>query len=307
MKLVSTIKFKPEQLELMKDLEIVDGIKSEDLKEQIEDADIFFGTMDQETFRRAKALKWWHIQFSGVDHFLYPEVIDSNVILTNSRGLHSDTIADHVFMLTLALLRDLPKAIDNQKKHLWDHYPARELKGMTMGIIGLGQIGRTIAFRAKHFGLNTRGVRFSPEPVDSVDVVYSPDELHDFLPFCDLLVLICPLTEKTRGLIGPKELALLPKGSYLINVARGPILDEQAIYESLANGHLAGAGLDVFTEEPLPAESPLWSQPGVIITPHNAGTQKDYLAKATAMFIDNLNLYRACKTLKNIINKELGY
>jgi phosphoglycerate dehydrogenase-like enzyme len=201
-------------------------------------------------------------------------------------------VAEGVYGLLLALTRDIAGAARDQQARVWGGEPGPTLAGSTMAIIGLGTIGEAVARRAQGWDLDVIGVKGHPEEYDGVvGEVYGPDRLLDVCARADILVLTLPDTPDTRGLIGAAELEALGRG-WLVNVGRGSVVDEAALVEALASGKLAGAGLDVFEQEPLPPESPLWAMPNVVVTPHNLGNSTDYAPRLAEIFAHNLSAYQ---------------
>ena len=193
----------------------------------------------------------------------------------------------------------------------WYHLGGRELAGQTLGIIGLGHIGRRIAQLGHAFGMQVLGTRrsihTSKEQESEVDQSFLPEQLHELLPLCDYVVISVPLTRETEKLIGEAELRMMRSNTYLVNIARGRVIDEQALVRALREGWIAGAGLDVTEEEPLPSESPLYSMPNVILTPHISGNSVHYDARLAALFADNLKRYRSGQQLQNLYEPSRGY
>ena len=259
--------------------------------------------------RSAARLRWIQSAYAGVDRLLaaVPELRRHPAVLTNARGMHAATIADHVFMLMLAWARGLPACLDQQRRRQWRRVPVRELAGETLAVIGLGGIGREVARRAVAFGMRVMGVRRRPGPVPGVDPVVGPADLRRVLEPAQWVVVSVALTPETRHLIGRRELAAMRRDAFLINVSRGEVIDEEALVEALRDRRIAGAGLDVFTEEPLPPGHPLWSLDNVLITPHNAGNMRDYVGTALELFLDNLGRYLRGAPLRNQVDKERGY
>jgi phosphoglycerate dehydrogenase-like enzyme len=256
---------------------------------------------------RARHLRWVHSMGAGVEN-LCRDVAGTDIIVTNSH-VHGDVIAEHVMALALAHARRLPAALARQAEGRWarDGAVGTVLRGRTLGVVGLGTIGTEVARRAAAFGMRVWGVRRSGAPVAGVDRVVAPDRLDEVLRLADYLALTLPLTPETRGLIGARELALLPRGAFVVNVGRGGLVDETALAEAIAAGRLGGAGLDVFEQEPLPASSPLWRLPGVIITPHVGGSSPGFLDRAVPFFCENLKRYLSGEPLLNRVDVTRGY
>jgi phosphoglycerate dehydrogenase-like enzyme len=260
------------------------------------------------TARKAAQLKWLHVFNVGVDHPIYTEMLERGVRLTTSAGSNAEPIAQTAIMGLLALARGFPRWLAAQRSHRWDperKTPPRDLRGQTAIVLGLGRIGSEIARLARALGLKVVGVRRGPRRAeDPVDELHPPAALSELLPRCDWLIIACPLTPETRGLVDAGLIARLPRGARVINVARGEIVAEQALIEALQNGHLAGAYLDVFETEPLPPESPLWDLPNVLITPHNSSAAAGNDERVLAIFLDNLGHWHRGEALVNEIMKN---
>jgi phosphoglycerate dehydrogenase-like enzyme len=284
--------------------------------EAIPDADVAFSSrITRGQFAAARRLRWVHSPAAGVGSMLFPEMVRSNVVMTNSRGNSSVTIAEHVIAVTLALLRDLPLAWRRQSEKVWaqNEFDAgasiRTLRGRRVLIVGLGSIGGEAARLASAFGATVAGIRRTPDAPrpPGVDDVFPPSKLGELLPSADVVVLAAPQTADTVHLIAGPELALMKDGAILVNVSRGKLIDEAALVEALAAGRLRGAALDVFEHEPLDPASPLWHRPDVVITPHVSGFHADYWPQATGLFADNLRRFAAGRPLANVVDKEAGY
>ena len=257
----------------------------------------------------ARHLRWIQCAYAGVDAMLaaVPQLREHPVILTNARGMHAATIADHVFMFMLAWARNLPGYLDQQRRAQWRRLPTRQLAGETLAVVGLGAIGREVARRARTFGMRVLACRRHPQPEEGLDLVVGPGDLRRILEPAQWVVVSAALTPETRHLIGREELAALRPDAFLINIARGPVVDEAALVEALRERRIAGAGLDVFEEEPLPPDHPLWTLDNVLITPHNAGAMRDYTGAALELFLDNLRRFRQGQPLRNVVDKVRGY
>ena len=276
----------------------------------LQSAEVWFGPeFTRDVFNRMPGLKWVQATSAGVESWLFPEVVASDVTLTNVRGLHSDSVADLAMALVLAHVRSLPVLFDQQKRHEWSVAPGRELSGMTMTIVGVGAIGSQIGDRALVFGMDVIGVsrrndaEVSDPRMRRVDI----SELRTALAVADWVVLALPITPETHHLIGRNELLAMKPTAVLVNVGRGPVVDEAALIEALATGTISGACLDVFEEEPLAADSRLWDMANVILTPHVAGFRTAFQSRAVALFCENLRRYRASEALRDQIDKTRGY
>jgi len=245
--------------------------------------------------------KWLHVFAAGTDHPVFAEVRRRGIRLTHSAGSSAVPIAHTVIMHVLALSRRARAFAVAQSAHEWAETDVVDVESRTMGIVGLGSIGAEVARLAQHFGMRVIGVRRTPsgdEPCETWPI----ERLHELLSMVDVLVLTAPLTVDTLGMIGAEELALMPKGAHVVNVGRGQVVDEPALAAALASGRLGGAALDVFAVEPLPAESPLWDLPNVIITPHSAGSTPLATERAAEIFADNLGRYVRGEPLRNEVS-----
>jgi phosphoglycerate dehydrogenase-like enzyme len=264
---------------------------------------------------KAEALRWLHTPLAGVDRVLNPELTKSPVRITSSRGVNSVAVAEHTLAMLLALTRGIADAARHQKDRLWAQDllygrvpPLEELDGRLMGIVGLGDIGRVLAVRAQAFGMRVWGLTRTPRPrPEAVEKMIPAGKLDLLLRTVDIVVLAVPLTRATQGLIGERELRRMQPGSILVNIGRGELVQESALLRALREGWISGACLDVFATEPLPAASPLWSAPRVVLTPHVAGTHPRYMARSADLFIGNLRRYLKGEPLINEVDKQAGY
>lgn len=270
-------------------------------------ADVFpkFSRQFFSTVRKAPRLQWLHVFNAGVDHPIYDEMIARGVCLTTSAGTTAVPIAQSAIAGLLMLARNFPRWLAAQQERRWD--PARtpdfprDLAGQTVVVYGLGGIGSEIARLARALGLKVIGVRRSPlKPGDPVDELHPPQQLDALLARADWLVIASPLTAETRGLINAARLARLPRGARFINIGRGEIIDEPALIEALRSGHIAGAYLDVFEKEPLPEDSPLWTLPNVIVSPHNSAASSGNDERIFRLFLDNLGRWHRKESLINV-------
>ena len=270
-----------------------------DLLRVIGDAEVFFPlsghSFTAEVIDAAVSLKWVHLASAGVDHALYPALLERPIILTNGAGVYAIPIAEHVLALMLALSRRIPDMVRQQDRGEWTALRGGELCGSKVLIVGVGGIGARVAALCKAL------------PVPNVDTVVPANELHGALREADWVVVCAPLTPETRHIIGRAELALMKPSSQIINIARGPLIDENALIKALQEGRIAGAGLDVFDEEPLPLDSPLWTMQQVIVSPHSGGSSPNSLARTLDLFHDNLRRYLAGLPLRNVVDKLAGY
>jgi len=277
---------------------------------------LFTWTLPRRHFVSARNLRWIHTPEGGAENLLYPELVKSDVLITNSKGVSSDAIADHAFALLLSLSRRLNDCMAAQSHGLWsrdllwsgESTPV-SLAGRSLLVLGLGSIGRGIALRAKSFGMTVLGYRkhAGGSALDFVDQIGSGRDLDRMLLQADAVVLALPLTSETRFILNKERFARTKPGALLINVGRGGLIAENALLESLASGRIAAAGLDVFEQEPLPHGSPLWHHPRVIVTPHVAGTEPRHMDRATELFEKNLSKFLGGEPLENLVDKKAGY
>ena len=266
-------------------------------------------------FAEARRLRWVHSPAAGVGGMLFPQLVESAVVMTNSRGVSAETIAEHVLAVTLALLRKLPEAVRRQQAREWAQDammappPVRTLSGRTALVVGLGSIGGAAAAKLAALGVEVTGVRRTrgAEPPPGVREVVGPDALHAALGRADIVVLAAPQTPRTRGLIDARALAAMRSDAVLVNVSRGRLVDERALADALEAGRLRGAALDVFEHEPLDPASPLWGLPNVLVTPHMSGFRPDHWEAVTDLFAENLRRFFSGAPLLNVVDKREGY
>ncbi|MBD2629784.1 D-2-hydroxyacid dehydrogenase [Trichormus variabilis] len=256
----------------------------------------------------APSLRWHHAPNAGVNHILTPKYLERDLILTNGAGVHAIPIAEFVITYILAYAKHLPKLYHLQAEHNWQRgLPIQELLDKTLLIIGAGGIGQEIAIRAKAFGMRIFGSSRHPKPLPNFDKLVGINEWKELLPEANFIVIATPLTQETKGIIDLETLRLFRPDAYLINIARGAIVDESALTKALQEGWIAGAALDTVFTEPLPPESPLWSLPNVFITPHCSGNSPRVKERSLALFLDNLNRYLQGQPLRNVVDKTAGY
>ncbi len=277
---------------------------------KVADADAVYGggRLAREIFVAGKKLRWVQIRGAGVEASLYPEVIESDVILTNTSGAYDIPIAEHAFAMILCLSRGLNVFIRHQVEGVWKGAPVLELARQTILIIGLGSIGLAVAQRAHGFDMRILAADVmevdTPEYVERVE---KPEKLHELLPEADFIVICCPHTQHTHRLIGEAEFQKMKPTAHIINPARGKVIDQSAMIRALSEKRIAGAGLDVFEEEPLPADSPLWKMPNVVITTHSAGSSPVTGGRITDIVCENLRRFSAGEPLINVVNKKMGF
>jgi len=248
---------------------------------------------------RIQGLRWLHTFSAGVDAPVFQVLLDRGVILTNSSGATAKPIAQYVIAMMLHRAKRIAELGEQQRRREWRELPADELTGRTAGIVGTGAIGGEVARLAKAFGMHVIGARRSERRARWVDEQVTPKQLPRLLSRSDYVVLACPLTKETEGMIGERELRAMKPTATLINIARGRVVQEDALVRALREGWIAGACLDVFATEPLPEDSELWSMPNVVVTPHNSGFSPLNMDRAMALFLDNLERFAADRPLRN--------
>ena len=295
-------------LEAAGDDTVVCPQSDEELVAELADAEVFFGYHSPEVFAAAKNLKWMQTTSAGLDMMLTPEVRAMGLQVTNASGLHAAPVVETAWALTLAVSRYLKHFGECQQKHVWDQFTPYDLNGRTAGVVGLGGIGRRYARIAAAFGMRVIAVdKHAPEKPDEVDELWPLDRLNDLCGEADVVMIACPATSETQGLIGAEQLARMKPTGIIVNITRGGIIDEPALIECLNEGRIAGAGLDVTKIEPLPEDDPLWDTPRLVITPHIAGWSNDRSRSVVQFFCENLRRYKAGEPLQNLVDQQQGY
>ena len=298
------------------DTEVVKLTSRERVLDEISNTDILLTWQVRPAeIAAAKKLRWIHIGMSGLGLILIPEVVNSDLIITNSRGVHAIPIAEHTMALMLQLSRRLPQCYVHQQQAIWRRreiwespVPFGELYGKTLCIIGVGALGAEIARRAHAFGMRVIGIRKNVNvPADGVEKMYPLSMLDELLPSVDYLVIAAPATGETAGVIGRKQLERMKQSAFLVNIARGVIVDQDALVDALNNEKIAGAALDVFDPDPLPDGHPLFATKNLIITPHISGVSTMLWRRIMDIWIDNIVRFREGRPLINLINKHRGY
>jgi phosphoglycerate dehydrogenase-like enzyme len=316
--LVTTDVLKEEHLERISKVsgkvEVERRLDRKEILESVKDTSVLVGWLfDKEIFHSAKELVWVHAASAGVDRFLFPEFVESPVILTNSSGIHRAPMSEVAVAFMLCFAKNLPAFMKLKAEKKWVKKPnplrdVDELTGKTLGVLGLGNVGMEISSRGKCFGMEViavdRRVIRRPSYVDEVMGLWGLDTL---LAKSDYLVITVPLTSSSKHMIGERELRLMKSNAYIINISRGPVVEEKALVKALKEGWIAGAGLDVFEKEPLPMVSELWDLENVIITPHISGATQRYAERLTEIFCENLGRFLEGKTLINLVDKKEGY
>lgn len=289
----------------------LDGAARADVLSRIARVEVMLGTnqVPTEYFDAATNLRWFQVINAGVEGMHARGLLSRGFTVTTGAGIASGPIAEHSIGLMIMLARSLHTAVANQQSAKWDFVFSSQLAGKTLGIVGLGEIGRQAARRARAFEMRVVATRRNPgDGVDpDADELFPHDNLGALLEQSDYVLIATPLTPETRHMLGAPEFTRMKRSAFLINVGRGEIVDQPALIAALQSGEIAGAGLDVTDPEPLPADSPLWAMPNVIITPHTAGAVEGYGHRAANVFIANLRRYLAGQPLSHAVDPVLGY
>ncbi len=320
---VSTFRFSPASQQVLREAAASENFicvsNADELSAHLQDAEILCAYSVPANWRElAPRLRWLQYPGAGIDALQPTGLLDagSGVMITTATGIHSTVISEYVFGSMLMFNWNWPQMVRLQDGHIWARSASwynlggRELADQTLGIVGLGSIGRRIAQLGRTFGMRVVGMRRSireGEKDADVDQLFSADRLHDLLAISDYVVIAVPLTRQTERLIGEAELRAMRPNAYLVNIARGRVIDEQALIRALQERWIAGAGLDVTEEEPLPAASPLYAMPNVILTPHISGASVHYDERLAALFAENLRRYRTGQPLMNRYDPARGY
>ena len=278
------------------ELDIVVAHTMEEAATKVRDTDIllcFGANVRYDIFADTPRLKWVHALGTGLDGITDQPNLRPDILVTATRGIHGTTLSEMGIMLMLALSRGLPNHIHRQDEKVWDRTAARLLRGKTVGILGVGQISEMFGPLCKAFGMHVVGFSRTTRPLPGFDRLVPRDALEQTVPELDYLVLLIPSTPETQGIVSRRVLAAMKPTAFLINLARGAVVDEPALIETLQNRRIGGAGLDTFIEEPLPPGSPLWTCPNTIVTPHVAGYNDEYAGEATDQFSHNLKQFVA--------------
>ncbi len=310
--------FPERMLEEFPQLKIVNLPDYKHVDDEIVDAEIVMAwSIRPRQIAAAKRLRWIHSPAAAVNQLMFPQLIDSDIILTNAREVHGPVVAEHVIALIFALAKKIPDSVRLQEKHvwgqqiLWDELPRiREVAGATLCLIGLGSIGRAVVNCAKALGMRVIAVREHPEKgMDGADAVFGPGPtlVDEVFRQADYIVLAAPVTDRTNAIANAERLALMKPDACLINVGRGQLVDEAALALALRERKIGGAALDVFPNEPLAADSPLWDVPNLLITPHTAALTAKLWERHYALFSENLRRYLSGEALLAVVNKRKGY
>ncbi len=289
--------------ERLPDVEVARARTPAEERELIRTARVAVGlNVDAELLDAAERLELFACVFAGTGHLPRDALAERGIAVTNASGVHGPNIAEHVVGSMIAHARQFHEAFRRQSRGEWRTYETTEVHGSTVAVAGLGAIGQAVVDRLEPFGVDTVGVRYSPEKGGPTDEVYGFDEFHEAVADAEYVVLACPLTETTRGLVDADALRTMRPEAVLVNIARGPVVDTDALVSELRNNRIRGAALDVTDPEPLPADHPLWGLSNVTITPHNAGHTPAYYDRIGEILADNLRRLDAGEPLRNRVN-----
>ncbi len=268
----------------------------------------FLSTALPSAWHAADRLQWLHIAAAGVDPVMFPELRASDVVLTNSRGVFDDSIAEYVLGQILAFAKDMPRSLRLQDERTWKHRETERIAGTSALVVGTGPIGRAIARMLRAAGLRVSGAgRRARDDDPDFGTVHATDRLTDHLPDADYVVAIAPLTDQTKGMFDARAFAAMKPSARFVNVGRGELVVTADLVAALRAGDIAGAALDVFDTEPLPADHPLWTMDQVLISPHMSGDVVGWRNELVAVFAENFRRWRAGEPLRNVVDKQLGY
>lgn len=300
---------------LPKSTEVVIGDSSKTVEKAASVADVIFhwpGRREllQEVWKMAPRVRWVHSMWAGLENVLFPELLESPVILTNGRGVFSQSLGEFVLGAILFFAKDFRRMIRSQEAALWDPFDVEEVSRQTVGILGYGEIGRAVARRTKALGMKVLALRRRPELSSDdplIDELIPHERKTELMRRSDYLVAALPNTPLTRSLIGASELHAMKPTAVIINVGRGPVIDEPALVSALREKRIRGAALDVFETEPLPAGHAFFGLDNVLLSPHCADHTSDWLDQAMQLFLDNFERFRKGEPLLNVVDKKLGY
>jgi phosphoglycerate dehydrogenase-like enzyme len=302
------------QLDMLSELSHTVASNQDEAAQAAADAQVFLhwsGSRDmmRAAFTANPQVRWIHSRNAGLDSMLFPELIESAVPVTNGTGVFSQSLGEFALAMILYFAKDFPRMLRNKAAHRWEIFDLDEIAGQTVGIVGYGDIGRAVAQRAHAMGMKVLALkRHAPSGGDPlVERFYRPSEMHAMLAQCDYVAACAPLTSETHHMISDAELAAMKPSAVVINVGRGPVIDQAALVRALGDGKIRGAGLDVFEQEPIPADDPIWSLENVFISPHTADHTRDWLDQAMRFFLKQYERFQAGEPLENVVDKRLGY
>ncbi len=303
-----------EQLHMLQDLpHVVGNSPSAFVQAAPEAAAIFHwsGSRDllRSVFLSSPKVRWVHSRSAGLDTVLFPELVASPVLLTNGSGVFSQSLGEFALAMVLYFAKDFPRMIRSQRARRWEQFDVDAIAGQSAGIVGYGDIGRAVAARLRAMGMKVLALKRHPPatPDPLIARFYRPSELLDMLAECDYVVASAPLTAETRHMLSDAQFAAMKPSAVVINVGRGPVVDQMALVRAVHEHKIRGAGLDVFEQEPIPEDDPVWSLENVFISPHCADHTHDWLDQAMRFFLRQYQRFQNGESLENVVDKVLGY
>ncbi len=303
-----------EQLHLLQDLPHVVGNSPSTFVQVAAEASVIFhwsGSRDllRSVYLTSPHVRWVHSRSAGLDNVLFPELVSSSVPLTNGSGVFSQALGEFALAMALFFAKDFPRMLRNQRARRWEQFDVDEIAGQTVGIVGYGDIGRAVATRLHAMGMKVLALKRHPPAAPDllVDRFYRPSELLDMLAECDYVVASAPLTTETRHMLSDAQFAAMKPSAVVINVGRGPVIDQMALVRALHEKKIRGAGLDVFEQEPIAENDPIWSLENLFISPHCADHTHDWLEQAMRFFLRQYRRFQNGEPLENVVDKALGY
>jgi phosphoglycerate dehydrogenase-like enzyme len=302
------------QLRMLDSVPHVRVNSASEINEEAKQAEVilhWFGPRDllRSVFLACPGIRWIHSRSAGLDSTLFPELVKSPVPLTNGSGVFSQSLGEFALAAILYFAKDLRRMLRNQEAARWQQFDVEEIAGQTVGIVGYGDIGRAVASRVHAMGMHVLALKRHP-PASSdplIDGFYKPSELFTLLALCDYVVVAAPLTAETRHMIGDAAFAAMKPNAVVINIGRGPVIDQAALVRALTQGKIKGAALDVFEHEPIPEGDPIYKLENVLVSPHCADHTRDWLNQAMQFFLQQYSRFQNGEPLKNIVEKHLGY
>ncbi|HEY1767519.1 MAG TPA: D-2-hydroxyacid dehydrogenase [Terracidiphilus sp.] len=302
------------QLALLKEIPHVTGQSAGDFAGKTEKAAVILhwsGSRDllRTVFLASPHVRWVHSRAAGIEKLLFPQLIESDVPLTNGSGVFSPSLGEFALAAILFFSKDLLRMLRNQRAGRWEQFDVEEIAGSTAGIVGYGDIGRAVASRIHAMGMKVLALKRHPPALADplVAAFFKPEKLREMLAQCDYIVVSAPLTSETRHMLSEGEFAAMKTSAVVINVGRGPVIDQAALVRALTEKKIRGAGLDVFEQEPIPTDDPIWKLDNVLISPHCADHTKDWLNDAMRFFLRQYERFRNGQPLENVVEKHLGY
>lgn len=288
------------------------GQQPEDFGEALGAAEVIFHCSGgrkrlEPLLAKAPRVRWVHSRSAGVENILFPALVEGPVVVTNARGAYSRSLAEWAIAGVLFFAKGLRRLLRSQAEGRWDVFEPEEIAGRTLGIVGYGDIGRAVARHARALGMHVIALRRRPEKDDVAHEVVGSDGLHDLMRRSDYVVVAAPMTSDTRALVGRAAISAMKPSGVLVNIGRGPVVDEAALVEALTARRIRGAALDVYEKEPLPAGHPLYSLDNVLLSPHSADNVPGWRESAVDVFVEHVKLFRSGEPLRNVVDKARGY